>query len=279
MHSLQPTKRSSLSRLHIYYTTAQESFRFIMDHATPTKIDAEVRSALQMAVIQSCSSNADDDSKQLTSAAVVALSELTFLFATTMLGPDLNAFRVHAGRRTITEADVKLVARNNTELLEQLTVFCDDHKQTDINGDGIQIKHASSRTSATVMIDLQSRRRKPKLPERHSSDSSSSSSSSCTMLDDNDKELPKQVPTTSKNSSHLMDTDDSDDDSQGLLDDAKGNLTNCKNRDLPETKGGVNTKTSRFFSLTALNSQLEQQGKRKNADAYNLSDSSENEFS
>ena len=85
--------------------------------------ESELRAAVQHAVIQLCAQE-DGTSTRLSPKAIVALAELTTLYATTSLASDLEAFSTHAGRKTITEADVKLVARKSPVLLEQLDAVC-----------------------------------------------------------------------------------------------------------------------------------------------------------
>ena len=84
--------------------------------------ETELREAVQYAVIQLCEEEGCSTTTftRLSPRALTALAELTTLYATTSLAADLEAFSTHAGRKTITEADVKLVARKSPMLLEHL---------------------------------------------------------------------------------------------------------------------------------------------------------------
>jgi uncharacterized protein with von Willebrand factor type A (vWA) domain len=67
----------------------------------------------------------------MTKSAITALTELTYLYATTSLANDLEAFSQHAGRRTITPEDVQLVARKNPDnLLSKLQDFANSALST-----------------------------------------------------------------------------------------------------------------------------------------------------
>lgn len=87
--------------------------------------ESDLRAALQFAVIQACTDDDAAGSSTLSPAALASLSELTFLYARQCLAPDLEAFRDHAGRRTITESDVKLVARKHSVTAGKLDDFCE----------------------------------------------------------------------------------------------------------------------------------------------------------
>ena len=79
----------------------------------------EMRAALQVAIAQICTSEdtTKHDGAQMTTSAILTLTELTYLYATTSLANDLVAFSQHASRRTITPDDVLLVARKNPDNL------------------------------------------------------------------------------------------------------------------------------------------------------------------
>ena len=89
----------------------------------------DLRKALQMAVIGICEKEEEDpiSSSAMSGQAIQVLTELTFLYATTSLARDLDAFSTHAKRQTITADDVKLVARKNPDILEKLEHFCEEH--------------------------------------------------------------------------------------------------------------------------------------------------------
>ncbi|GAX16826.1 hypothetical protein FisN_5Hh198 [Fistulifera solaris] len=93
--------------------------------------ESEIRSAVQFAVIQICAQEETHTKTKITPKAVRALSELTYLYATTSLRDDLDAFATHAGRKTIHEADVKLVARKNPDsLLDKLNQYAEQNFTT-----------------------------------------------------------------------------------------------------------------------------------------------------
>lgn len=90
--------------------------------------ESEIRSAIHFAVIQICAQEETHTKTKITSQALHALSELTYLYATTSLRDDLNVFATHAGRKTINESDVKLVARKNPDnLLDRLNQYAQEH--------------------------------------------------------------------------------------------------------------------------------------------------------
>ena len=92
--------------------------------------DAAVRSALHFAVGRICEQEEDDEidvggGARMSSAAVSSLTELVYQYATTSLANDLAAFSRHAGRKTVTVDDVKLVLRKDPQTLDALTEFCE----------------------------------------------------------------------------------------------------------------------------------------------------------
>lgn len=90
--------------------------------------ESELRAAVQFAVIQICAEEEMRTKTKITPQAINALSELTYLYASTSLRNDLDAFSSHAGRKTIHEADVKLVARKNPDnLLDKLNQYAQEH--------------------------------------------------------------------------------------------------------------------------------------------------------
>jgi histone H3/H4 len=82
--------------------------------------DEELRAALQYSIAQICTQEEQEssDGVQVTKGAILTLTELTFLYATTSLANDLAAFSQHANRRTITSDDVLLIARKNPDSLQ-----------------------------------------------------------------------------------------------------------------------------------------------------------------
>jgi len=97
------------------------------EHASEER---DLRAALQHAVAQIClEEEMLDDSAQMSTQAVAALSELVYQYATNCLFNDLLAFSRHANRRTITLEDVLLVARKDPQGLQaKLTAFDEKEK-------------------------------------------------------------------------------------------------------------------------------------------------------
>lgn len=93
---------------------------------------------------------------RMSQSAIIALTELTYHYATKCLGPDLIQFSQHANRKTITVDDVKLAARRNPNgALDSLQNFCENHQDQINNKDGI--KHRSKkryRTSSSLNANL-----------------------------------------------------------------------------------------------------------------------------
>lgn len=94
--------------------------------------ERDIRAAVQHAVAQICmEEEMSDASAQISSQAVVALSELVYLYSTKCLATDLHAFSRHASRRTITVDDVLLVARKDPDGLHaKLVAFAEKEKLT-----------------------------------------------------------------------------------------------------------------------------------------------------
>jgi centromere protein S len=136
-----------------------------------SSIDSELRAAVQYAVIQLCSEDDENSSSQMSPRAVAALAELTCLYATHSLAADLEAFSSHAGRRTITETDVKLAARKIPDaLLQRLNDFCDIYCASNSNDSKRKAKKSGAKS---VTVDLQGKQPKDFVYDIDSDDSSS----------------------------------------------------------------------------------------------------------
>jgi histone H3/H4 len=98
-----------------------------------TEDASDVRAAVQYSVIQICSEEDAGSTTKMSPRALAALAELTYRYATGCLAADLAAFAEHAGRRTVTDADVKLVARKNEGVLRSLQEKLDEYA---LNNDG-----------------------------------------------------------------------------------------------------------------------------------------------
>lgn len=122
----------------------------------------DLRAALQFAVTQICveedrcggggssaSASSSSAGARMSPGAVLALSELLYLYATTCLAPDLVAFGSHAGRKSINESDVLLVARKNPHIHRALQEFCQTQAATR-DDDKILLGGRASTTAATA---------------------------------------------------------------------------------------------------------------------------------
>lgn len=82
--------------------------------------EKDLREAVQFSVIQICAQEETHSRARITPQAINAIAELTYLYATTCLRNDYDVFSTHAGRKTIHEVDVKLMARKNPDNLRDL---------------------------------------------------------------------------------------------------------------------------------------------------------------
>jgi len=87
----------------------------------------ELRKSVQFAVCLICEEDErENGGGTMTASATQALSELVYLYATTSLARDVDAFANHRKKasKTINVDDVTLVARKNPEILQKLQEFC-----------------------------------------------------------------------------------------------------------------------------------------------------------
>lgn len=112
----------------------------------------QLAKALQFKVGTLCRQEEDEEHQgstqkkniRMSQSAIVALTELTYHYATKCLGPDLIQFSQHANRKTINVDDVKLAARRNPNgVLDSLQNFCENHQDQIDNGVGN--KHRSKK--------------------------------------------------------------------------------------------------------------------------------------
>jgi len=126
---------------------------------------ADVRAAVQFAVIQLCSEDAT--APKMSPRALAALSELTYNYAVKCLAPDLDAFCQHAKRKFITESDVLLAVRKNEDAMTRVREKLEEY---------------ANRTDALLQPSKKagiSKKQRPKAaPKKNDSSSDSSSSSS-----------------------------------------------------------------------------------------------------
>jgi centromere protein S len=179
-----------------------------------SSVDSELRAAVQYAVIQLCSEDDENSSSRMSPRAIAALAELTCLYATHSLAADLEAFSSHAGRRTITEADVKLSARKIPEaLMQRLNDFCDIYCASNNNNDNSKRK-AKKSGAKPATVDLQGTKHKNFAYDAES-DSSSSDEDVTMELDRPAPRRPAPVPVRKPAHDSLLDSD-SDDEIQIL---------------------------------------------------------------
>ena len=108
----------------------------ILDEPTD---EVALRASVQSVCLQLLSSPSDASSTtsklNVTGSAVLSVSELTYIYATQCLGPDLVAFAQHRknnnnARTRITAEDVLLAARKNPSgVLDQLQAFLGERRQ------------------------------------------------------------------------------------------------------------------------------------------------------
>lgn len=200
--------------------------------ATRSEQSDDLRAAVQFAVLRICNAEeeketANDDQQtvgKMSPAALATLSELTFLYATTCMTPDLEAFSDHANRKKrITVSDVMLLARKNpANLREKLQTFCDRHFDSSKEDGTAAAVVASAKTKANhsfgarkggKKFDSLNKKRSinRSLEVRAAEDSGSCSSTNFDSEDDIDLNIPKkQKPTACKRGSVFSDSDDDD---------------------------------------------------------------------
>lgn len=91
----------------------------------PEEESIQLRKAVQHVVAGICGKEEEESGCSMSTQAIKALAEFTFLYATTSLAHDLDAFSSHANRKTINVEDVKLVVRKRPDLVSKLSEFFD----------------------------------------------------------------------------------------------------------------------------------------------------------
>jgi hypothetical protein len=89
---------------------------------------AEIRAAVQMAVVEVCAGG--HHTTRLSPQAIATVAELTIQFVRCSLVPNLQAFSTHAARRRITEQDVLLTVRNHREFHRKIQQKVEHYKRT-----------------------------------------------------------------------------------------------------------------------------------------------------
>ena len=98
----------------------------------------EARRSLQYAVINICSSLDRQSNTKTSIKALQAISALTYQYAAGSLAQDLDDFCGHAGRKTISVDDVKLVLRKSSDLQHRLGDFCEQRHGIITAGKGME---------------------------------------------------------------------------------------------------------------------------------------------
>jgi histone H3/H4 len=127
------------------------------DTSTSDKNDAmerDIRSALQMAILQIVIPEDRIHRTKTTMGAVRALTELVYQYTTKSLGADLHQFSNHANRKsTIAPEDVALVLRKLPQLQEQLEQSI-RKKQTETINHAIRRKPHNKNTKRSSTAEL-----------------------------------------------------------------------------------------------------------------------------
>jgi hypothetical protein len=162
---------------------------------------AEIRAAVQMAVVEVCAGG-HHTTTRLTPQAIATVAELTIQFVRCSLVPNLQAFSAHAARRRITEQDVLLTVRNHREFHRKIQQKVEHFKRTrDILG--------------APDVAVNSRRNQAQPDQMADEDGPSSSNSSGSSTESESPEpAAKQLPATKRsgNRPRFDDLSSSDDD-------------------------------------------------------------------
>lgn len=186
---------------------------------------AEIRAAVQMAVIKVLGANKETS---LTARATATVAELTLQFVRCSLAPNLDAFAQHASRRRITEQDVLLSLRNHDEYRQKVLEKLEHFKRT---------------TNILAAPDLRAKRPQARLAAKRAGPSTDSSGSSSS--DESNTPVPaKKKPHHERNK--FDDTFSSSDDGLNAI---RSKLTRKKPSGSMTTKKLASKKTDfKFFA-------------------------------
>jgi histone H3/H4 len=246
-------------------------------------------------------SSGDTDLITMNRGAIETLTQLTFHYATKSLSTDLIAFRNHAGRKTISVEDVKLVARKNPRgLMDSLEGFCEQQEST-ISRKEKKMQHyparnnlhnnskktksstnwASGKASSSIRMYSDSSsddenddlKPMPNLGKRHHRENSISPTKNSSS--DNDLGIDIQVGDSSSSSSSSSGSDSDQSMTLNL------NLPRGQNKLASLDKIGLldrgNSSSDESSILAAKLPHKKAVGKRKSQSAIELSDSSDSE--
>lgn len=170
-----------------------------MNGADGSAHTADLRSAVQFAVIQICAEEDGGGRTKMSPRALAALSELTYHYAVSCLSRDLELFSDHAGRKRITEQDVLLVVRKNSDIKGKVEQKLKDYA---VSSDVLFATTGISKPKTTI---------KQKEAMKKVADSSDGGGSSTTSEEELDK---LQTAKTAQNTTTLFDDEDSSDDAE-----------------------------------------------------------------
>lgn len=156
-------------------------------------MERNLRSSLQMAILQIVIPQDRIHRTKTTTGAIRALTELVYQYTTKSLAPDLHQFSNHANRKsTIAPEDVALVLRKLPQLQEQLQQSMADrhHKTTTTTAT------ATTTTTATTATTTIHKKRSPIANRKKPSKSSTTTDilSSSSSSDDSSISSPIQMP-------------------------------------------------------------------------------------
>jgi hypothetical protein len=161
---------------------------------------AEIRAAVQMAVVEVCAGG--HHTTRLSPQAIATVAELTIQFVRCSLVPNLQAFSTHAARRRITEQDVLLTVRNHREFHRKIQQKVEHFKRTrDILG--------------APDVAANSRRNQAQPDQIADEDEpSSSNSSGSSTASESPEPAAKQLPATKRSDRPRFDDLSSSDDDE-----------------------------------------------------------------
>jgi hypothetical protein len=205
------------------------------ENGDDTSSSSSLRATIQYAILKivGLTTKNGDSVDSDTASAVATLTELTLLYATQLLAPDLQQFRRHAGKSRITEHDVLLVIRRSPENIlsqvrERLQEFTNDK--------------AATRAPPTWKVQPRVR------PKTNVPSSSSDSSTASTVEMENVRPSITRVPKRRVMETKDWDTTSSEEDERILR---QSKLQNCRRNGRNAAVSPRRPVTSRFRLVVA----------------------------